>query len=359
MRNCTRTQPEITIGMDLGDKHSHFFTLSGEGECLGEGRIRTSPADFRRWFSSQAPSRVAIEVGTHSPWASRVIQECGHEVLVANSRQLPLISKNPKKRDPVDAQNLARLARVDPELLKPIQHRGVAAQCGLALLRARESLVKAKGILINHVRGAVKSFGGRVRCSSHAFHLRAEEQIPEELREALHPLLESITQMTEQLKLYDEELERVGEEDFPETKRLRQVKGVGPILSLAFVLCLEDPKRFKRSRTVGAYLGLTQRKDQSGKSDPQLRITKCGDQFVRKLLVCGAHYILGPFGPDTDLRRHGEAIIKGSGGKNPKKRAVVAVARKLAVLLHRLWVSGEPYEPLRNAQRKERASACR
>jgi transposase len=351
MANFTRILLEIIIGLDLGDKFSYYFVLDSKGERLDEGRIKTSPEAFKESFGKLKPSRVALEVGTHSPWASRVIKECGHEVLVANSRQFHLIYKNPKKTDRIDAQNLARVARMDPELLKPIQHRGLKAQRFGAILRARESLVKSRGVLINHVRGAVKSFGGRIRCTAHAFHLQAEEQIPEEVRRILKPLLETISQITDQIKLYDKNIQRAGEEHFPDAARLRQVKGVGPILSLAYVLCLEDPKRFTRSRTVGAYLGLTPRKDQSGESDPQLRISKCGDKSVRRLLVGSAQYILGPFGPDTDLRRHGERIIKG-GGKKAKKRAVIAVARKLAVLLHRLWVSGEDYEPLRNAKRQ-------
>lgn len=356
MTNFTRTLLEITIGLDLGDEFSYYFVLDSKGECLDEGRIKTSPKVFRAWFAGIVPSRVALEVGTHSPWASRVIKECGHEVLVANSRQLPLISKNPRKSDRVDAQTLARAARFDPELLRPIQHRGPKAQRCLAILRARDSLVRSRALLINHARGAVKSFGGRITCSAQAFHRKAEEQIPEELRKILKPLLETISQISEQIKLYDKNIERACEKHFPDALRLQQVYGVAGVLSLAFVLCLDDPKRFTKSRTVGAYFGLTSRKDQSGERDPQLRISKCGDKFLRRLLVGSAQTILRSSAPDSDLRRHGERI-RMAGGKYPKKRAAVAVARKLAVLLHRLWVSGEDYEPLRNARRKEETPA--
>jgi len=122
------------------------------------------------------------------------------------------------------------------------------------------------------------------------------------------------------------------------------------------MLVLGDQERFKKSRDVGPYLGLTPRKDDSGEYQPELRITKAGDGFMRRLLVCSAHYILGPFGPDTDLRHHGEKIAQ-TGKQKAKKRAVIAVARKLAVLLHRLWITGEEYEPLRNTIRKGKRSA--
>jgi len=175
---------------------------------------------------------------------------------------------------------------------------------------------------------------------------------PQALRPALWPILEQIASLTERIRQYDRKLETVCEEHYPETELLRQVEGVGPLTALTFVLSLEDPYRFEKSRSVGAYLGLVPARNQSGDRDPQRRISKEGDELLRKLLVSCAHYILGPFGSDSDLRRHGEKIAS-RGGKNAKKRAVVAVARKLSVcvLLHSLWVSAEIYEPLRNTHR--------
>jgi transposase len=145
---------------------------------------------------------------------------------------------------------------------------------------------------------------------------------------------------------YDEKIEKLGREKYGHTALLRQVKGVGPITALAYVLTLENPERFVKSRDVGPYLGLVPKQEDSGESQPQLGISKTGDTMVRKLLVGSAQHILGRFGPDTDLRRYGLRLCE-RGGKNAKKRAAVAVARKLAVLLHCLWVSGEVYEPLR------------
>jgi transposase len=245
---------------------------------------------------------------------------------------------------------LARLARLDPKLLAPLKHRGESAQAHLALLRSREALVGARTRLVNHVRGSVKAFGARLpKCSTHSFHKKAAREMPEELQEVLEPVLETIASLTERIKDYDRKLEALTEEHYPETKLLRQVRGVGPLTALALVLTLEDPKRFEKSRAVGAYLGLVPAKNQSGERDPQQRISKEGDEMLRRLLVGSAHYILGPFAEDSDLRRHGEKIAQ-RGAKSAKKRAVVAVARKLSVLLHHLWISGEAYEPLYNAR---------
>jgi transposase len=266
---------------------------------------------------------------------------------VANPRQIPLIYKNPQKTDRTDAEGLARLARVDPELLKPIRHRSAEEQESMAVLRSRNALVETRSKLINHTRGIVKPLGGKIRsCSAEAFHKVAPEFVPSGLKDALAPVLEIIERVTQQIRELDKRIDDLCATKYPETRLLRQVTGVGPVTSLAFMLVLHDPKRFKSSRAVGAYLGLTPRKDESGKQKPQLRITKTGDDFVRRLLVNSAQYILGPFGPETDLRLFGLALSHPR-NKKSKKRAVVAVARKLAVLLHRLWITGEVYEPLR------------
>ena len=348
----SKEQPQMTAGLDLGDRYSYLCLIDQQsGEVIEEGRLRTSPEAFERRFVSEQPMRIAIEAGTHSPWASRVLEECGHEVLVANARKLRLIYANKQKADEIDAENLARLARVDPKLLYPLKHRGEDSQAHMAIIRSRQALVDCRTQLVNHVRGAVKSFGARLpKCPARSFHNKAAEHIPEALMPALGPILKTIGSLTERIREYDRKLEEISKERYPETDLLRQVEGIGPLTALTFVLTLEDPSRFEKSRLVGAYLGLVPARDQSGDRDPQKRISKEGDQMLRKLLVSSAHYILGPFGSDSDLRRHGEKIAS-RGGKNAKKRAVVAVARKLAVLLHSLWISAEVYEPLRNTHR--------
>jgi transposase len=355
----SKERPKVTAGLDLGDKYSYLCLLDTDGgEVIEEGRVRTTPEALRRRFASQRPPmRVAIEAGTHSPWVSRLLEECSHEVLVANARKTRLIYANKQKTDEVDAENLARLARLDPKLLYPLKHRGEESQAHMAILRSREALVGCRTQLVNHVRGAVKSLGGRLpKCPARSFHNKAAEHIPEALWPALGPILEQIGSLTERIRQYDRKLEEISKKHYPETELLRQVEGVGALTALTFVLTLEDPYRFAKSRSVGAYLGLVPASERSGDRDPQKRISKEGDEMLRKLLVGSAHYILGPFGSDSDLRRHGQKIAS-RGGKNAKKRAAVAVARKLAVLLHRLWVSGEVYEPLYNAHRCEGVAA--
>ncbi len=350
----SRDEPKTTAGLDLGDKYSYLCLIDQHsGEVVEEGRLRTTPEAFRRRFSSEQPMRIAIEAGTHSPWASRVLEECGHEVLVANARKLRLIYANKRKTDEVDAENLARLARLDPKLLYPLKHRSEESQAHMAIIRSRQALVGCRTQLVNHVRGAVKSFGARLpKCPAVSFHKKAPEHIPEALWPALEPILQTIGSLTQRIRDYERKLETISKEHYPETDLLRQVEGIGPLTALTFVLTLEDPYRFERSRSVGAYLGLVPASDQSGDRDPQRRISKEGDEMLRKLLVGSAHYIIGPFGSDSDLRRHGEKIAS-RGGKNARKRAVVAVARKLAVLLHRLWVSAEVYDPLYNTHRRQ------
>ena len=346
MGKISRGIPALTVGLDLGDRFSQVAVLDADGELVEESRVATTELALRQRFSGRVRMRVALETGTHSPWVSRLLADCGHEVVVANSRKLRLIYENRRKSDKVDALYLARVARLDPKLLAPIQHRGVAAQKDLALLRSRDALVATRTLLINHARGLVKSLGGRLpRCSSRAFPKRVTESIPQPLEPGLLAVVETIAAVTHAIKRLEGRLEAVAEQSYPETKLLRQVAGVGPITALAFVLTIEDPKRFCKSRAVGPFLGLVPGRMSSGASDPQMRITKEGDPFLRRLLVNAAHYILGPFGPDCDLRRFGLKMAS-RGGKNAKKRALVAVARKLAVLLHHLWRWAEVYEPL-------------
>ena len=337
----------LTVGVDLGDQWSHYCILGLEGETLAEGQLRTTQQDVAEFFRALNAARVAMEVGTHSAWVREVICSYGHEVLVANPRLMEGSKRRKRKNDRIDANKLARLGRVDPESLHPIEHRSTEVRQDLVMLRARDALVAARTELINATRGLVKSMGARLpKCSSPSFAQKVEEAVPAQVREALLPLVRMTAALSDCIHGYDEKIEKLGSEKYGHTALLRQVKGVGPITALAYVLTLENPERFVKSRDVGPYLGLVPRQEDSGESQPQLGISKSGDTMLRKLLVGSAHYILGPFGPDTDLRRYGLRLCE-RGGKNAKKRAAVAVARKLAVLLHCLWVSGEVYEPLR------------
>jgi transposase len=334
---------QTTIGCDLGDRWSEVCVLAADGTVQERARVRTTPEGVRKFYEGRNAARVVIEVGTHSPWVARLLKELGHEALVANPRRVRLVYASRTKHDRLDAEALARLGRIDPSLLSPVIHRGPSTRADLAIIRARDELVQVRSKLVNHVRGVVKSSGSRLPpCEAESFHRRVRELIPATLREALTPVLDVLQHLAEQIHRCERLIEERAERTYPETSRLTQVPGVGALTALSFVLTLESPDRFPRSRTVGAFLGLARRQYQSGERDPALGITKHGDRYLRRLLVSCAHRILGPFGKDCDLRRWGLAMAA-RGGRSGKRRAVVAVARKLAVLLHRLRVSGEPF----------------
>ncbi len=345
---------KTTTGLDLGDKASRFCVINEAGEVVERDRCATSRRGMRKAFESRPPQVVVIEVGTHSPWVSSLLKELGHEVIVANPRRVRLIAASMRKNDDIDAELLARLGRADRKLLAPIEHRGPAAQADLAVLRSRDGLVQTRTKLINQVRGLVKSSGERLpSCATEAFPSIAAPLVPEALAGALKPTLETIASVNAGIKKLTRVIEKELPERYPEMELLMQVDGVGPITAAAFILTLDDPKRFEKSRKVGAYLGLTTRQHQSGESDPELRISKAGSPLLRRLLVNCAHHILGRFGAESDLRTWGLGLAA-RGKKNAKKRAVVAVARKLSVLLHRLWVTGEVYQAIGYAECRQR-----
>jgi len=349
MREDTSVAAGQTIGLDLGDRFSQVCVLDEQGEVIEQARVRTTSAALQQRFAQLGSTRVALEVGTHSPWVSRLLAGFGHEVVVASGQGIPAVKRCRRKTDESDAEALARLARSDPRLLLPVRHRSASAQEDLAVIRSRAVLVRTRTQLVNHVRGIAKAVGTMIRRASPAsFQRQVLPQLPDALRPALVPVLACIEHLSTQIREADRRVEYLIEQRHLEARRLQAVPGVGPITALTYVLTLDDPRRF-RSRDVGAYLGLVPRKQQSGGRDPELRISKTGNVLLRTLLVQCAQHILGPFGKDCDLRRWGLALAA-RGGRTSKRRAIVAVARRLAVLLHALWISGTPYEPLRHAQ---------
>jgi len=342
---------KLTIGLDLGDRFSSYCVLDAGGNILLEQRLPTTPEAVERTFGRMPRSRMAMETGTHSPWVSRLLTALGHEVIVAHAQKVRLIVKSRRKDDRLDARTLARLARIDPGLLSPVQHRSAQAQLHLTEIRARAALVSTRTALVNAARGLVKSSGERLRkCHTQQVRREMAAGLSTGLREALEPLLQEVESLHQRIQEYDRRIAKMAQEAYAETALLKQVKGVGDLIALTYILTIEDPQRFRKSRDAGCFVGLQPGRRNSGQSEPQMHISKEGDEYLRTLLVQGAHYILGPFGEDSDLRRWGLKLAQ-RGGKNAKKRAVVAVARKLAVLLHRLGVSGEVYEPLRNSQK--------
>ena len=347
------TRERVTIGMDISDRSCHVVALYEEdGEIAWEGKLTTRGAALQKFFSQVAASRIALEAGPHSGWIWRLLSSLGQEVWVANARKLRLIYENQRKSDRVDAMDLARIARMDPLLLSPIEHRSEEAQADLGVLQARESLVRCRSRLISFCRSQVKTFGFRLpACSTASFHHKVQGELPWQCQSALDPIIDELGNLTEKIRVYDRQVDRLCNEKYPQTARLREIRGVGSITALAYVLVIDDPLRFARSRDVGADLGMCPGQRQSGNRDQQLRITKEGNRYVRSLLVQCAHYILGHFGEDCDLRRKGEALIS-RGGSGARKKAAVAIARKLAVLMHRLWVADTLYDPFYQSHRQ-------
>ncbi len=336
------------VGLDVGDRQTHYCMLDLNGDVAVEGIVATREASLRVQFEGKARMRIALEAGTHSPWMSRLLVGWGHDVIVANPRKVQLISKSDSKNDRADARTLAHLARIGPELLSPIRVRSEKTQVDLALVKARDVAVQSRTRIINAVRGLVKSTGHRLpKSSTLTFARKAKEACPEAVLPALLPLLRVIEALTREIEVYEKLVVQKAETEYPETGAIRTIYGVGPLTALAFVLVLNnDGSRFARSRDVGCYLGLRPKQRESGNRSPQLGITKAGDSLLRRLATQSAQYILGPFGKDSALRRWGLSLAL-RGGKNAKKRAVVAVARKLVILMHRIWITQEVYEPLR------------
>lgn len=342
-----RPQYHAVVGLDVGDRQSHYCVLDLDGSVAAEGAVKTTDASLRVLFEGKSRMRIALEAGTHSPWINRVLIALGHEVLVANPRKLRLITESDAKHDRADARLLARLAQVGPALLSPIHVRSAQTQTDLALIRAREVAVQTRTKIVNAVRGMVKSTGHRLPASpTLTFARKATEACPEALRPALLPLIRLVEILTNDIASYDRLVVEKARA-YPETQAIQTIHGVGALTAVAFVLVLNnDRSRFKRSRDVGCYLGLRPKQRDSGMRSPELGITKAGDPLLRRLATQSAQYILGPFGRDSALRRWGRSLAS-RGAKNAKKRAVVAVARKLVVLMHRIWITQETYDPMR------------
>ena len=334
-----------TIGIDLGDRQHTVCVLQPSGEIEQELTVRNTREDLLGLARFKGSAAV-METGTHSPWVSRYLQQMGLKVIVANARKVRAISKSDRKNDKSDARMLARLGRADPELLFPIRHRSEQCQRQLLTIKVRDAVVRTRVNQMNSIRFLLKSLGVQVpsNCSARRFAVRCREELDPLDLEAILPCLMLVEHCNDQIEELDQEIERACKEDHPETERLRQIPGVGPVTALCFVLTLESPERFPHARDVGAYLGLVPRQDQSGNTDKQLRITKAGNKQLRSLLVNCSHYILGRYGPECDLRNSGLRICE-RGGAIAKKKAVIATARKLAITMLALWRSGQDYKP--------------
>jgi transposase len=341
------------IGLDIGDRVSHYAVKDAQGRLLEHGRVKTTLADVEKMFRPFEGDYLLMEVGTHSPWLQRALRRIGVDARVCNARSAAEVNRLGHKTDARDAQNLAELLRTNSQFVREVQHCTESDQLIWAVIRARDALVRARTMLVNLVRGTVKSNGQRLgRCTSEGFHQTLPE-VPKQLKSALSPIYKQIRDLTASIRKYDKRIGSFVENDRPEAQRLTQITGVAELTALACVLALGNVQRFKRSRDAAAYLGLVPKKRQSGDRDPQLGITKRGNATVRRLLVCSANYIIGPFNKtESDLRTFGMKLAGGGNDKRRKKRAVVAIARKLAVVMTAMLKSGQAYEHMRTRQER-------
>jgi len=334
------------IGMDMGDKNNKAVGLSEDGEAVDRAEVPCTPEDVRAYLKRHPGALLAIETGTHCRWVSKLGLELGHEVLVGNARKLRMIWDSSRKNDWRDAEMLAKVARTDRSLLHPVTLRGDGDQRLMRLVKSRDLLVKGRTGIVNQIRGFCKSEGVRLpKCSAESF-VRLEHEVPPAVRAVTKPLFAILKELAKKIGLYDKMLaDTVKRSHGEEAALLDTITGVGPVTTAAFLAAVGDVSTFGSARDAGPYFGLVPRQDQSGQIDKQLRISKEGNEIVRRLLVTAANYIMGPFGKDSDLRRHGMRIAE-RGGKNARKRAKVAVARKLAVLMLAILKSRSAYRPL-------------
>src|SRR5580693_7032765 len=228
---------KLTIGLDLGDRWSFYCVMDEAGQIILEQKLSTTPEAMKQTFAKIPRSLIALETGTHSPWVSRLLTELGHEVLVAHAQKVELITKSNRKDDRHDARALARLARIDPELLGPVRHRSAKAQIHLTVIRARAELVSARTALVNAARGLVKSYGQRLpKCGTYQVSEKLAEGLSAELRDVLAPLLREVESLSERIQEYDERMEKIAQEVYPEVSLLKQVKGVGTQIALTYIL---------------------------------------------------------------------------------------------------------------------------
>ena len=326
-------------GIDLHQSYSEICIVGGSGEVEERLRVRTSRPALTRVFGNRERMQVVMEAGGSSPWVSRLVEGLGHEVIVCSPRRVRLIAESKLKNDAIDAEILARLVRMDPDFLRPIRHRSESAQRLRCQVQVRRALVEARTKWINTVRGMLRGFGYRVAGTvPGTFVERVDRaELPDELREVIAPLLEQLDIVSGEIERCDEALTRLAA-SIPAVRHLQQVPGVGPIVALYYVLTIDDPHRFRRSRDVAAFFGLRPSMRSSGGVCQHGRITKQGDPEMRRLLVQAAHVHLLTR-RDTALKKWALEIEKRRG----KGKRSVALARKLAVVMHRMWVTGEDY----------------
>lgn len=360
MKECNTEIRKVYVGFDISDENIEIFAVCGQETSKQTQKIANDSKaieQFLKMFSDKNRVCVVMETGTHSLWISRLVKKLGFEVLVAHARDLKLIYASDKKNDSLDAERLARLAQADRKLLHPVEQMSEERQRDLLVLKARALLVKQQTQTVNTIRGFLKSNGVKDdELTVDNMRKKGYGKLPDEMKEAVGTLLEHLNYLALMIKNYDRQISKLCKK-YKVTAALRRIKGVGPAISLAFVLLVGDPRRFPDAARLCAYFGLVPRQDQSGNTDKQLSITKKGNRLMRTLLVQGAQYIMGSRGEECDLREYGKRI-EARGGQIAKKKARIAVARKLVALMLTLWRNQEiPYDPHFKQKRKTHRKA--
>jgi len=360
MKTTNNSSTKLFIGMDVSEKSIEICALSSKSDMSKNIKIANTPKSVNKFIDGYTGDKsflvFAIETGTHSPWLEELISMKGCKVYVCNARKLRMIWQSDQKSDTRDATMLANMLKFNPKLLYPIKHQKKETRIDLSVIKCRDALVRSRTSMMNCIRGQLRSFG--VDTSSlkpYNFSSLAAKIIPNELRCTMDGILAQIKLLELEIRNYDKKIEELCKK-YPVTEKFRNIKGVGPLVSLVFALIISNPERFKRGRHLSSYLGLVPRRYQSGATDRQLSITKAGNCLLRRLLVQSANYIMGPFGQECDLREFGMKI-RARGNNIAKKKAKVAVARKLAILMLKLWLSEEEYIPQYKKFKKEKLKA--
>jgi len=330
------------VGLDVSQKMTAICVVDGVGLRLWRGQCPTVPERIADMVRRQAGdgARIGIETGAMTPWLVHELRNVGLDVVCLDARHARAALKMQiNKTDQNDAEGLAQIVRTG--WFRAVHVKSFDSHRVRALLGARTQLVGMTTRLSNHIRGVLKTFGllpGAMR--GLPFDRKVEALLVEHADVALivQPMLVAWRQLRVQIKAFDKAIRKLVRSNTT-CRLLMSVPGIGVLSALAYVSTVEDPERFARSRSVGAHLGLTPRQYQSGEVDRSGRISKCGDNLARTLLYEAAGVVLSRVKRDSGLKIWAQAIAKRSGSGKAK----VALARKLSVILHSIWRSGQPF----------------
>ena len=362
-------QDSTTIGLDLGNTFTKAVGLDARGNVVLREDLHNDAETLKAFFEAHPGATVGMETGTHCRWIAALAASCGCDAVIGNARKLRLISESSRKNDWNDAESIARLCRFDRKLFHPVTLRDGEHHRLYQLLRQRDALVSMRTALVNQLRGFAKAGGTMLPRRDARSFLSLRDSMPPEFLRDFKPLLKALEDLARRIAAAEAILGQFVRRHFRKMdERLQTVPGVGPVASAAFIALVPDPGRFKSAREAGPYFGLVPKQDQSGDGHRPCRITHEGSPFMRKTLVNAANALLKKSARDTALKRFGERLSRRGQGKVARRKAKVALARKLAVTMLAMMRRGEDYrdapapEPAapdahRGAKRLKRISA--